>query len=449
MSSLFSFRRKNPGQVWAWATFDFGNSAFATTILAVIFNKYYAGYIAGGAEGVELFGSRVPGTTVFSFFVSASMILVAVLGPILSALSDLGQLKRRMLLLHTSIGVFATGMLATFGQGDWLAAGVWFTIAQFGFAGSAIFYNAMLIEIADPHDYPRVSAIGWAWGYLGGGLLLAVNLVMLQYPHLLGAAKDTFTVQHCFLSAAIWWAVFTIPIAVSFPKLAAKHNPRIADAFRALSRSVRSLKQLPNFSRFFFAYLLYNDGVETVIVMASIFGDQELHMATGDLVLFFLMVQGVAFIGSLIFGVIADKLDNRRAVLIGVFVWSLIALWGWQLGWLGDAQREYWYLGILAGLVMGGTQAASRSLQATLIPPGQSAEFFSFFAISGKFASAVGPAIFGLAVWATGSLRLGMLSLLIFFLLGAWLLWGVSEERGRQEALDFHIIDRDGTSPGK
>lgn len=443
MFALFKFRRENPGQVWAWATYDFGNSAFATTILAVIFNKYYAGVIAGGADGIELFGTRVPGTTVFSFFVSASMILIALLVPILSALSDLGQLKRRMLLLHVGIGATATAMLATIGEGGWLIGGVWFVIAQFGFAGGNIFYNAMLLDIADPHDYARVSAIGWAWGYLGGGLLLALNLVMLQYPHLLGAEPGTFTVQDCFLSAAVWWGLFTIPLALSYRTQALAIRPRIGAAIRSLKSSLMSLKRLPTFTRFFIAYLLYNDGVETVIIMASIFGDQELRMSTGDLVLFFLMVQGVAFIGSLIFGVIAERFDNRRAVLLGVGVWCVISLWGWQLGWLGDAHTEYWFLGILAGLVMGGTQAASRSLQAVLIPPQQSAEFFSFFAISGKFASAVGPAIFGLAVWATGSLRLGMLSLLLFFLAGAWLLWNVSESRGRREALEFVIDNRD------
>ncbi len=443
MLALFKFRRENPGQVWAWATYDFGNSAFATTILAVIFNKYYAGVIAGGAEGIELFGTRIPGTTVFSFFVSAGMILIALLVPILSALSDLGQLKRRMLLFHVGVGTAATAMLATIGEGGWLIGGIWFVIAQFGFAGGNIFYNAMLLDIADPHDYARVSAIGWAWGYLGGGLLLALNLVMLQYPHLLGAEPGTFTVQDCFLSAAVWWGLFTIPVALSYRTQALAIRPRVGAAFRSLKSSLMSLKRLPTFTRFFIAYLLYNDGVETVIIMASIFGDQELRMSTGDLVLFFLMVQGVAFIGSLIFGVIADRFDNRRAVLLGLGVWCVISLWGWQLGWLGDAHTEYWFLGILAGLVMGGTQAASRSLQAVLIPPQQSAEFFSFFAISGKFASAVGPAIFGIAVWATGSLRLGMLSLLLFFLAGAWLLWNVSESRGRREALEFVIDNRD------
>lgn len=441
MSGFFSFRRRNPGQVFAWATYDFGNSAFATTILAVIFNKYYAGVIAGGANGVSLFGSQVPGTTVFSFFVSASMILVALLGPMLSALSDLGHLKRRMLLLHTGVGVFATTMLATLGEGDWLVGGLWFTLAQFGFAGGAIFYNAMLLDIAEPQDYAKVSSIGWAWGYLGGGLLLAVNLVMLQYPQLLGAAKGAFTVQDCFLSAAIWWAVFTIPVALKVKGEATQTQANIKQAFRALVGSLKSLNKLPNFARFFFAYLLYNDGIETVIVMASIFGDQELHLETGELVLFFLMVQGVAFVGSIVFGMIANKWNNRNAILLGVAIWSLVALWGWQLGWMGNAVGEYWFLGILAGLVMGGTQAASRSLQAILIPPQKSAEFFSFFAISGKFASAVGPAIFGLAVWMTGSLRVGMLSLLIFFLLGGWLLWGVSEACGREEALAYRAGD--------
>lgn len=440
MSSLFSFSRRNRGQVLAWATYDFGNSAFATTILAVIFNKYYAGVVAGGTAGTNILGAQVPGATVFSFFVSASMVLVAILGPVLSAFSDLGHLKRRMLLLHTSLGVMATAMLATIGPGEWLIGGLWFTVAQYGFAGSAIFYNAMLLDIAEPQDFAKVSSIGWAWGYLGGGLLLAVNLAMLQYPGMLGFAEGTFTVQHCFLSAAVWWAVFTIPVAIAVPGVGTGPRADIRHALQALRQSIRHLNQLPNFTRFFFAYLLYNDGIETVIVMASIFGDQELGLSTGELVMFFLMVQGIAFIGSILFGIIANKLDNRRAVLIGVAVWSIIALWGWQLGWMGDARQEYWYLGILAGLVMGGTQAASRSLQAVLIPPRQSAEFFSFFAISGKFASAIGPAIFGLAVWVTGSLRTGMLSLLVFFVLGAWLLWSVSENKGRAEALAFEPV---------
>jgi UMF1 family MFS transporter len=433
----FSLERRNFGQVFAWATYDFGNSAFATTILAVIFNKYYAGVVAGGANGVSIFGTRVPGATVFAFFVSAAMILVALFGPILSALSDLGSLKKRMLLLHTLIGVIATALLAGLHEGDWFYGGLLFLLAQFGFAGAAIFYNAMLHDIAEPKDFARVSAIGWAWGYIGGGLLLALNLLMLQYPHLIGFESGAFTVGDCFVSAAIWWAIFTIPLALSYKAPLSRGKARITEAFQTLKQSVKGLSRLPNFTRFFIAYLLYNDGIETVIVMASIFGDQELHLSTAELVQFFLMVQAVAFIGALIFGALADRWGNRNTVLATLGIWSLVAIWGWQLGWFGDPVGEYWMLGALAGTVLGGSQAASRSLQAMLIPPAKSAEFFSFFAISGKFASAVGPAIFGIAVWITGSLRLGMLSLLIFFLAGAWLLWTVKESRGREEALAF------------
>jgi UMF1 family MFS transporter len=211
----------------------------------------------------------------------------------------------------------------------------------------------------------------------------------------------------------------------------------VRTALHSLRHILPRLRELPNFKRFFLAYLLYNDGIETVIVMASIFGNQELHMTSAELIVFFLMIQFIAFGGALVFGWLADFLGNRRTILISLAGWLLVLLWGWQLGIFGDAKREFWILGVVTALVMGGSQAASRSLQAALIPPHRSAEFFSFFGISGKFASAIGPLIFGLAVFLTGSLRLGILSLLIFFAAGFVLLWKVDEAAGRAEALHF------------
>jgi UMF1 family MFS transporter len=437
---LFDFRRRNPRQVWAWATYDFANSAYATTILAVIFNVYYARVVAGGAEGTVLFGTRVPGATMFTLFVAAAMIVVAVSSPFLAALSDVGGMKKRMLAYHLGIGVLSTALLYTVGAGQWLWGGILFLLGQIGFAGGNVFYNSMLHDVADPDDYGKVSGIGWAWGYLGGGLLLVVNLVMLQYPQLLGLPKDTFTVQHCFLSVAIWWALFSIPLFRAIPESrAAVPNLRhqIAAATRSLKTVLRRLRELPHFARFFFAFLLFNDGIETVIVMAAIFGDQELHLASGSLILFFLLVQAVGLVGSLIFGWLADRIGNRTSIIISLIGWLIVVVWAWQLGIFGNALLEYWLLGIVAGLVLGGSQAASRSLQANLIPPAKSAEFFSFFGISSRFASAIGPLMFGLAVFLTGSLRLGILSLIVFFAAGFLLLLTVNESEGHAQALRF------------
>jgi UMF1 family MFS transporter len=439
-AGLFSFRRRNPGQVWAWATYDFANSAFATTILAVIFNKYYAGVVAGGSVGVSIFGLQVPGASVFTLFVTTAMLIIAVTSPILGALADLGKTKKLMLGLHVFLGVISTATLYFVGEGNWILGGLLFVAGQIGFAGGNVFYNSLLYDVADVEDFGKVSGLGWAWGYIGGGLLLALNLLMLQFPQLLGLPTGFFTVQDCFLSVAIWWVVFSIPIfrfVSSGGTPAAKSKLSLRIAFKSLRTSLSHMRELPNFSRFFFAYLLYNDGIETVIIMASIFGDQELHMSSAELITFFLMIQAVAFGGSLIFGWLADRLGNKRTILISLSVWLLIVVWAWQLGAFGNARAEYWILGVFAAIVMGGSQAASRSLQAILIPPEYSSEFFSFFGISGRFASAIGPLIFGIAVFLTGSLRLGILSLIVFFIAGIFLLLRVDEKAGHQQALVF------------
>ncbi|MDD5088054.1 MAG: MFS transporter, partial [bacterium] len=302
MLKLFRFRRRNAGQVFAWATYDFANSAFATTILAVVFNAYYAGPVAGGSAGTLIGGLRIPGATMFTLFVAASMILIALTTPFLAALSDLSGLKKKMLALHLGIGVGATALLYTVDKGEWLWGGVLFVFGQLGFAGGNVFYNAMLYDVADPEDYGKVSGVGWAWGYIGGGLLLGLNLIMLRYPHWLGLPPDTFNVHHCFLSVAIWWLLFSIPIfrSVRVPggRGAGGIRERIGDAATSLKTIFGRLRELPNLTRYFIAYLLYNDGVETVIVMAAIFGCQELAMSSSDLIVFFLVIQFVGCFGS-------------------------------------------------------------------------------------------------------------------------------------------------------
>ena len=426
--------------MWAWATYDFANSAFATTILAVIFNVYYARVVAGGAEGAAILGTHVPGATMFTIFVATGMIVVAISSPFLAAFSDVSGLKRRMLAFHLAFGVVATALLYTVDAGEWMWGGMLLVVGQIGFAGGNVFYNSMLQDIADPEDYGKVSGIGWAWGYLGGGVLLVINLIMLQYPQLIGLPKDFFSVNDCFLSVAVWWVLFSIPLFRAVPGSAGavvRFREQAEAAAHSLKAVLHRLRELPHFARFFFAYLLYNDGIETVIVMAAIFGDQEVHLSSGSIILFFLLIQGVAFVGSLIFGWLADRIGSRSAIMASLGGWLVVVVWAWQLGIFGDAILEYWLLGVVAGLVMGGSQAASRSLQAQLIPPKKSAEFFSFFGISSRFAAAIGPLTFGLAVFLTGSLRLGILSLIVFFAAGFLLLLTVDEQKGHAQSLAF------------
>ncbi len=439
--SLLQFKRKNPGEIAAWATYDFANSAFATVILAVLYNKYYAGIVAGGAEGVALGPFHVQGAAMLAFVGAAAMILVALSAPILGALSDLTGRKKEFLGAYTVLGCVATALMMTVDAGEWIWGGALLVLAQLGFAGALIFYNALLIDIAEPEDYGKISGIGWAWGYIGGGLLLLLNLFMLKPPK--GAPFGAFSLGDCFLSVAIWWGVFSLPLfwGVRQSKATALSvkRDRFKESWRVLTKTLHRIKRLPELAKFFFAFLIYNDGVETVIIMAAVFGDQELRMGSDELILFFLMVQGVAFLGALFFGWLVERIGNRRSILISLVVWCFVLVWAWQLGWLGNPRKEYWVLGILTALVMGGTQAASRSLQAYLIPPAHASEFFSFFGISGKFASAIGPLVYGLAILLTGSLRVAILTLLLFFVAGFLILWRVNEREGRNQAIAFEI----------
>lgn len=205
---FFQFQRKNPGEIAAWATYDFANSAFATVILAVLYNKYYAGIVAGGAEGVALGSFHVPGAAMLAFVGTAAMLLVALSAPILGALSDLTGRKKEFLGAYTLLGCVATALMMTVDAGEWIWGGALFVLAQLGFAGAMVFYNALLIDIAEPEDYGKVSGIGWAWGYIGGGLLLLLNLFMLKPPK--GAPFDPFSLGACFLSVAIWLSLIHI-----------------------------------------------------------------------------------------------------------------------------------------------------------------------------------------------------------------------------------------------
>jgi len=418
--------------------YDFANSAFATTILAVIFNQYFASVVAGGEKGVELLGFRLHGASFFTFAVSLSMALSAIFSPFLGAVADASGSKKRFLMAFCFAGVLFTGLLYLVHAGDYWMGAIFFIIANIGFAEGNVFYNAFLPEISNEQNIGRLSGLGWALGYIGGGTLLAINLVMLKYPEWLGFPTGYFSVQDCFFSVALWWLIFSLPTFLFLKERSEGSLPRIEgsyflEGYRRLQHTFRRVKTFRELTKFLIAFLIYNDGIETVIVMASIFGAEVLGMETGEIILFFLMIQGIAFVGALIFGFLADAIGNKRTVMISLGIWSLIVLWAFQLGIIWDPKTEYWILGVLVAIVLGGSQAASRSLQGIFTPDANSAEFFAFFGVSGKFASIFGPLIYGILIAITGSVRSGVLSVLLFFVIGMAILWTVNEKKGMEE----------------
>jgi UMF1 family MFS transporter len=425
-------------EIFGWAMYDFANSAFATTILAVIFNQYFATVVAGGEKGVELLRFRLHGASFFTFSVALSMAISAVLAPLLGAVADASASKKKFLMVFCYTAVLFTGLLYFVHAGNYWRGAIFFIIANIGFAGGNVYYNAFLPEISTDENIGRISGLGWALGYIGGGALLAINLIMLKYPEWLGFPAGYFTVQDCFLSVAFWWLIFSLPTFLLLRERAQKTLPSFgesyfAEGYQRLRHTFHRIKTFRELTKFLVAYLIYNDGIETVIIMASIFGAQVLRMGTEEIILFFLMIQGIAFFGSVIFGFLADAMGNKRAVMISLGMWSLIVIWAFKLGILWDPKTEYWILGVLAGLVLGGSQAASRSLQGIFTPDANSAEFYGFFAVSGKFASVFGPLIYGILIAITGSVQSGILSVLLFFIVGMAILWTVNEKKGMEE----------------
>jgi UMF1 family MFS transporter len=425
-------------EIFGWAMYDFANSAFATTILAVIFNQYFAKVVAGGERGINLLGFQFHGASFFTFSISTSMAISAVLSPFLGAVADSSGTKKRFLMVFCYVAVLFTGLLYFVGEGNYWRGAIFFIIANIGFAGGNVFYNAFLPEISTDQNIGRISGLGWALGYVGGGLLLAINLIMLKYPEWVGYPTGYFTVQDCFLSVALWWLIFSLPTFLLLRERAHGKEPPseggyFRSGYRRLQHTFRRMKSFRELTKFLVAFLIYNEGIETVIVMASIFGAEVLGMKTNELILFFLMIQGIAFVGAMIFGFLADTLGNKRTIIISLGIWSLIVLWAFQLGIVWDPKTEYWILGVLVAIVLGGSQAASRSLQGLFTPDANSAEFFGFFAVSGKFASIFGPLIYGILIAITGSVQSGVLSVLIFFVIGMIVLWTVNEKKGMEE----------------
>jgi UMF1 family MFS transporter len=421
-----------------WYFYDWANSAFSTTVVTVFLGPYLTNIAqsAADAEGfIYPLGIRVLADAYFPYMVSLSVLLQVLFLPILGAIADYSHLKKQMLALFAYIGAFATMGMYFLEGNRYLLGGGLFLVANLAFGAAIVSYNAFLPEIASPERRDTVSSRGWAMGYLGGGILLALNLALFTQAESFGLTTGQ-AVRISLLSAGFWWALFTlIPLRALRSRRPVRELPPgerlLTVGFKQLRHTFSQLPNYPQTLLFLVAYLIYNDGIQTIIALSTQFGQEELGMEVSSLTTLVLMVQFVAFGGALLFGYLARRIGAKRSIIGGLIVWTGVVIYAYAAL---RTEPQFFVMGAVIAVVLGGTQALSRSLFSQMIPAGQEAEYFSLYEVSERGTSWIGPLIFGIALETTGSYRVAILSLIIFFVLGLALLTQVNVRRAIQES---------------
>jgi len=411
----------------AWCLYDWANSAFATSVVSAILPVYFARTAARSMPAHDA-------TALWGYASAAALAVTAVLSPIVGALADQTRRRKPLLLACVGLGSAGTLALALTPPGAWSGLLTAFAISFMAFATGNVLYDSLLPAVATPAEMHRVSARGFAWGYLGGGLLLAVHLTMISMPGRFGLADAATATRVAFASVAGWWLAFSLPLFRRVPEPEAERSGvparRLpAAVFRQLAGTLSSLRTRPDLLRFLVAFWLYSDGIGTIIKMATIYG-VEVGLGDRDLMGALLMVQILAAPASIAFGRLAAPLGPKGAVLMGLAGYAGISVFAYFL----ESPWQFWTLAALVALFQGGTQALSRSMFASLVPREQSGEMFGFYSVSEKLAGVVGPILFGAVTQATHGGRLATLTLLPLFIAGAWLLSTVDLDRGRRAA---------------
>ncbi len=407
----------------AWAMYDWANSAFQTTIIAAIFPIYFQKVAAAGLPAPVATGR-------FAWATTWSILIVAIIAPLLGSAADRAPLKKPLLAVFLGIGAAATAAMFFISRGEWQFALTLFVIGNVGVAASIVFYESMLPHIASPDELDRVSTAGYAMGYVGGGVLLAINIVMMAQPGWFGLADKDQAVRASLASVAVWWVVFSIPLFRSVPEPPVRRDARegtgLAGAVRGLWDTLSELRRYRNAFLLLLAFLLYNDGVQTIIRMATIYGT-EIGLDDNAMIGALLVTQFIGIPFSFLFGSIAGRVGAKAAIFGGLAVYVVISV----LGYYMHSSAEFFALAVLVGMVMGGTQALSRSLFASMIPKEKSSEFFAFFGVFERYAGILGPAVFAWVVERSGSSRNAILSVVAFFVIGAVILAFVDVKAGR------------------
>ena len=420
-------------QVLSWAFYDWANSAFATSIMAGFFPLFFKQYWC----------LDVPvSTSTFRLGLANSIgsLIVIFLAPLLGAMADQAGAKKKFLFFFAALGVLMSGGLASVGQGAWLVASAFYICGIIGFSGGNVFYDALLVNVATPATSDRVSALGFSLGYLGGGLLFGLNVLMTLKPSLFGLADAGAAVRFSFLTVAGWWALFTIPIMLwvsepPSPVNAGRMRQSVVVAgFRQLYATFKEIRKLRVVFLFLAGYWLYIDGLDTIIRMAVDYG-MALGFDSGGLILALLITQFVGFPAALLFGRLGEKMGTKKAILLGIGIYLLVTVWAMFM----DTISEFYLLAVAIGLVQGGVQSLSRSLYSRLIPAGKSAEFFGFYNMLGKFAAVIGPLLMGLISLFTASPRLSLIAIIGLFVSGGTILCLVNEQEGAALARQMEV----------
>jgi MFS transporter, UMF1 family len=419
-----------------WCMYDFANSAFYTTVITLFLGPYLTALASNAADTagyVHPFGLPVYARSYWSYAVSVSVIFQVLFLPMVGAVADYGRRKKGVLGATAYLGAFATVAMFFLQGPDYLLGGLLFLIANVAFGAAEVIYNSFLPEIAPPADRDTVSSKGYAYGYIGGGVLLALNLVLFMGAGKIGITEG-MAVRISLCSAGLWWAVFTIPTLITLHNRGPSHRlatgqSALATTVQQLAHSLKSLSSYPQAAVFLIAFLLYNDAIQTVIALASQFGTDELKIPQAQMTLAILMVQFVAFFGSLGFNWVASKTSAKRAVAASLVIWIAVVVY---IFWV-TTTLEFFLMAAVVALVLGGSQALSRSLFAQLVPKGREAAYYGVYEITDKGTSWICPIVFGLAMQFTKSFRLAILSLLFFFVAGLVVLLKVNVEQGERD----------------
>ena len=411
--------------------YDWASSAFVTTVVAAFLPIYYSTVAA----------SQLPGTVATAYWgytTAIALTVIAVLSPILGAIADYMGAKKRFLAVFLGFGVTFTALLWFVGEGGWLLASGIFIVARIGFAGANVFYEALLPSVASEHDVDRVSTAGYAIGYLGGGVLLALNAAWLLFPQAFGFADTGQAARASFVSAAVWWALFSLPLfrTVREPDRqldageAAGLNP-VTAGFSRVAATLREVRRHPDLFLFLLAFLVYNDGVNTIVSMATIYG-AEVGIGQEHMIGALVLVQFLGIPFTFAFGEFAARVSAKSAIFVCLVTYSVVA----ALGFFMSEAWHFWALAVGVATAQGGIQGLSRSVYASMIPAGRSTEFFGFYSVSAKFGAIAGPFVFATVGLSLDSSRWGILSLVVFFAVGAALLTRVDVAAGQELARD-------------